>query len=54
MDANFVLTEDGCIVEIQCTAEDKPVDEAAFHHLLALAKKGVAELATAQKKAIAA
>lgn len=52
MDANFVLTADGKIIEIQCTAEEKPVDEAEFHALHALAKRGVAQLAEAQKKAI--
>ncbi len=53
MDANFVLTADGKIIEIQCTAEEKPVDEQEFHDLLALAKLGVAKLAEAQLKAIA-
>jgi ribonuclease PH len=52
MDANFVLTADGKIVEMQCTAEDSPVDEALFHTLLALGKKGVAELSELQKAAI--
>lgn len=52
MDANFVLTDDGKIVEIQCTAEETPVSEAAFHELLALARKGVKALCAAQKKAL--
>lgn len=52
MDANFVLTADGKIIEVQCTAEEKPVEEALFMELLALAKKGVAELAAAQNKAL--
>ena len=54
MDSNFVLTADGRIVEIQCTAEDQPVDEAQFHALFALARAGVAQLAIAQNAAIAA
>jgi ribonuclease PH len=53
MDANFVLTADGKIIEIQCTAESEPVSEAAFHELLELGRKGVKKLAVAQKKALA-
>ena len=52
MDANFVLTEDGRIIEIQCTAEDAPVEEAAFQSLFTLARSGVAQLAFAQREAI--
>jgi ribonuclease PH len=51
-DANFVLTGDGGIVEVQGTAEDKPFSEAQFMELLNLAKKGVGELARLQKLAI--
>ena len=54
MDANFVLTADGRIVEIQCTAEDAPVEEAQFHSLFTLARAGVATLAAAQLAAIGA
>ncbi len=53
MDANFVLTDDGRIIEIQCTAEEAPVSEREFHALLKLARKGVKKLAAAQKKAMA-
>ncbi|MBY0406691.1 MAG: ribonuclease PH [Rickettsiales bacterium] len=52
MDANFVLTEDGRIVEIQCTAEEKPVAEADFNMLLQMAKAGVQQLCIEQRKAI--
>jgi len=48
-DANFVLTGSGGIVEIQGTAEDKPFAEAQFLELLALARKGTAELIALQK-----
>ena len=51
-DANFVLTSAGGIVEIQATAEDKPIPEAAFTDLFALAKKGVAELCDIQKSVV--
>jgi ribonuclease PH len=52
MDANFVLTDDGRIIEIQCTAEQNPVSEREFNALLRLARKGVKKLAAAQKKAV--
>ena len=51
-DANFVLTGDGGIVEVQGTAEDKPFSEAQFLELMMLAKKGVGELARLQRLAI--
>src|SRR5215813_57910 len=51
-DANFVLTGDGGIVEVQGTAEEKPFTEAQFMTLLGLAKKGVGELARLQRLAI--
>jgi ribonuclease PH len=54
MDANFVLTADGKIVEIQCTAEESPVTDKEFAALYKLAKKGIKQLAAAQVKAIAA
>ena len=51
-DANFVLTGDGGIVEVQGTAEDKPFSEPQFMELLVLAKKGVTELTQLQRLAI--
>ncbi len=48
-DANFVLTGSGGIVEIQGTAEQEPFSEEEFHALLALAKKGCAELKDLQE-----
>lgn len=53
VDANFVMTGDGKLVEIQGTAEDKPFTEESFHVLMALAKKGITELTELQKKALA-
>ena len=52
MDANFVLTEDGRIIEVQCTAEQEPVDEKTFRQLFALGRRGVKKLVAAQKKAL--
>ncbi len=48
-DANFILTAAGGIVEIQATAEKSTFDDKAFAELLALARKGTAELFAAQK-----
>jgi len=47
-DANFVLTDKGGIVEIQGTAEKEPFSDAQFASLMALARKGTAELFAAQ------
>jgi len=54
MDANFVLTADGRIIEVQCTAEDKPVEEEQFNALFALGRLGVKQLAAAQIAALQA
>jgi len=48
-DANFVLTGSGKIIEIQATAEGAPFDEAAFSQMLALARRGIAELTRLQR-----
>ncbi|MFC5358342.1 ribonuclease PH [Azospirillum himalayense] len=52
-DANFVLTGQGGIVEVQGTAEERPFSEPQFMELLALARKGIDELVALQKAAIA-
>lgn len=52
-DANFVMTGSGGICEIQGTAEGEPFTDEEFSSLLALARKAVADLVEAQKKAIA-
>lgn len=51
-DANFVLTSDGRIIEIQGTAEEDPFSEAQFTSLFGLAKSGVKELCELQRKAL--
>jgi ribonuclease PH len=51
-DANFVMTGDGRIVEVQGTAEKIPFSEEQFLGLLALAKKGIAKLVDLQKLAV--
>ena len=53
-DANFVMVAHGGIVEIQATAEETPFAQTEFMSLLALAKKGVADIVDAQNRALAA
>jgi ribonuclease PH len=51
-DGNFVLTGGGALVEVQATAEGATFTEAQLAELMALAKKGVAELVALQKQAL--
>ena len=51
-DANFVLTGNGGIVEIQGTAEQDPFSRKQFDRLLELAEQGIAQLTELQKLAI--
>jgi len=51
-DANFVLTGQGGIVEIQGTAEHAPFSEVQFQELLKLARKGIEEITVLQKAAL--
>ncbi len=48
-DANFVLTGNGGLVEIQGTAEGAPFDEKQFTEMLGLARKGASELMALQR-----
>ena len=52
-DANFVMTGDGRIIEVQGTAEKTPFSEAEFLALMALARKGVNRLVDLQRMALA-
>ena len=51
-DANFVLTGDSGIVEVQATAEDKPFNRQEFDQLLDLAQQGIAHLVKLQKNVL--
>ena len=51
-DANFVMTGNGNIVEIQATAEKIPFSEDQFNVLLSLARKGIEKLVGLQKMAV--
>lgn len=53
-DANFVMTGRGGIVEIQGTAEEEPFSDEEFAVLMSLARKGISELVSLQKKAVEA
>jgi len=50
-DANFVLTGNGDIVEIQATGEKRGFSEAEFEALFSLARKGIGELVVMQRQA---
>lgn len=52
VDANFVITGNNKLVEIQATAEEKPFGDDQFEAMLALARKGIAELVKLQKHAL--
>jgi ribonuclease PH len=51
-DANFVMTGQGGIIEIQGTAEKTPFTEEQFLELLKLARKGVGKLVDLQKLSV--
>ncbi len=51
-DANFVLTADGGIVEIQGSAEQEPFEEADFQAMFDLARAGVRRLTALQRQAL--
>lgn len=51
-DANFVMTGNGGLVEIQGSAEGATFSRGQFDGLLDLAERGVAELVQAQKDAV--
>ena len=50
-DANFVLTGNGDIVEIQATGEKRGFSEGEFDTLFSLARKGIGELCILQREA---
>ena len=50
LDANFVFTESFKVVEIQCCAEAEPVDFNMIANLVDIAKIGIEQIISAQKK----
>ena len=49
VDANFVMTESGKIIEVQGTAEGAPFSKDELLQMMSLAEKGVGELVALQK-----
>ena len=54
VDANVVMTGDGGLVEVQLTAERKPIPRASLDELLGLAEKGIGRLRQVQERVTAA
>ena len=52
VDANFVLTGTGKIIEVQATAEDKAFEKSELNELLQLAEIGISQLVKLQKHAL--
>ena len=50
VDANFVLTESGKLVEVQMTSEKRLCEERSFIAMLELAKSGISEIIHKQKQ----
>jgi len=51
-DANFVMTGNGALVEVQATAEGATFSEDQFNKMLALARSGIAQLSSIQQQAL--
>jgi ribonuclease PH len=52
VDANFVMTSDGALIEVQATAEADPFQRAQLNEMLDLASDGIANLAGLQRVAL--
>src|SRR5262249_47983615 len=53
VDMNLVMTEEGQFVEVQGSGEEQTFSEAELASMLALGRKGIADLIAAQKAALA-
>ncbi len=53
MDANFIMSSDGGIIELQATAEDRALGWDKVLQIKALADKGIADLVKIQLQAVA-
>ena len=51
-DANFILTADGGVVEVQMTAEETPFRRDQMNAMFDLAEEGVSQLAELQRQAV--
>ena len=52
VDANFVITGKGAIVEVQGTGESRPFSDEELQQLILLAKKGIVDITLLQRKAL--
>ncbi len=52
MDANFVMTPEGGLIEVQATAEDKPIEWLQFMEMKQLADAAIRQLADLQREAV--
>jgi ribonuclease PH len=50
VDANFVVTGAGKLVEVQCTAERHPFDDEQLRQMMEMARRGIAELVEKQRE----
>jgi ribonuclease PH len=51
-DANFVLTENGGVIEVQASAEDTPFTAEEMAELMRLAGLGISQLCALQSQAL--
>lgn len=51
-DANFVMTQNGKIIEVQTTAEESPFDQDKLMEMMELAKVGIAEITKRQQEVL--
>ena len=51
-DANFVMTDQGSLVEVQGTAEGAPFSRGQMDELMNLAEAGISDLCEMQRKAL--
>ncbi|MCC6787019.1 MAG: ribonuclease PH, partial [Hyphomonadaceae bacterium] len=52
VDANFILSGDGRMIELQATGEQRPFSDEEFSELMRLAKLGCGQLFDKQRAAI--
>lgn len=52
VDANFVINDDGSLIEIQCSAEGKPFTHSQLNAMIELASNAAKELFILQEKAL--
>jgi len=52
VDANFVVTGAGHLIEVQCTAERHPFDDDQLRRMMELARRGIGDLIAKQRELI--